>query len=84
MPVDHFCLPIPAANFESTLSFLTTSLASLRLKEIPGPVAGLSGVGENGKVDIWFVSVSGEVEDYKKMLKGVHFAFTAESKSFSS
>jgi hypothetical protein len=80
MPIDHFCISLPSSTFQPTLTFLASSLSSLSLVEIPGPVPNLVGIGKNGSIDIWFTSVEGEVEDYKKVLKGMHVAFSAESK----
>jgi hypothetical protein len=78
MPLDHFCISVPAAQFEDTIKFITTSLGHMGVKENVRPIPTVVGLGESSTY-FWLSSVEGDDAEYKRVLKGMHVAFTAGS-----
>jgi hypothetical protein len=82
MGLDHFAIPVPAAKFEETIKYLTTSLAFSNFKEITRPIPTVVGLGETAPY-IWLSAVEGDEAEFKNVLKNMHIAFSATSTSLS-
>jgi hypothetical protein len=81
MPLDHISLVVPQPTLDPLITFLTTTLSHIGFKEIVRPIPDVVGLGE-GNPYLWITGLVPEgVEDesLKKLLKGLHVAFVAES-----
>ena len=83
MPIDHFSFMVPQPKLNPLISFLTTSLGHMGFKEMFRPIDHVVGLGEQVPY-FWLtgcVPADVQEESLMKVLKGLHVAFRAESKS---
>lgn len=81
MPLDHFNITVPEANFEDLITFLQESLAHLGFKEMMRPMPKLVGMGDTEPF-FWMSSCPSEGTDmsaYKTALKKTHIALNAQN-----
>jgi len=83
MQVDHVSLAVPYAKLDAEVTFLTSSMAHMGLKELMRPHPAVVGMGSSSPF-LWVSGVDNArneiVEDGNRILK-VHLAITAKSKS---